>query len=64
MMLWTFTLYCGRTYRCLSQTLADALRQYHEANPGLPFEVERIRPRVLTKEELVSWVGKGRDGAA
>lgn len=33
MILWTLTLYCGRKYRYLSQTLKGALRQYHEANP-------------------------------
>lgn len=32
-----------------------------QANPGLPFEVGRIRPRVLAKEEVVSWIGKGKD---
>jgi len=29
MTLWTLTLYCGREYRYLSQTLVGALRQYH-----------------------------------
>jgi len=54
-ILWTFTLYCGRSYRYLSETLNGALRQYHAANPGLPFEVESIRSRSLNKEELLSW---------